>query len=162
MLLKGLTKYLIRMIILWYMLVLSARCSGSDEIPLDRAELSSTYGTSYSADRAIDNDLVTRALTDKEDPAWLRVYFKSSSEVERVEIKKGFNRDNACSNSVSVYKGEVRTLCGTYTKPRGIYSETVQCGGKRGDSVMLEMTGCKENKLQMYEIQFYYPGRHYF
>ena len=105
------------MMLLW--LVLIARCSGSDEIPLDRAEQSSTY-RNYSAARVIDGDLGTQSITVKEDPAWLRVYFTSSSTVERVVVEKGYTYDTACVLTVSVYDGEVQTVCGTYTgKPYG-------------------------------------------
>ena len=109
--------YFIRML-LWYMLVLITRCFVADEIPLDRAEQSSTYGT-YTAAKAIDGDLATNSITTSEDPAWLRVYFTSSSTVERVVVEKGFSYDAVCVFTVSVYDGEVQTVCGTYTKPRG-------------------------------------------
>ena len=109
--------YFIRMMLLW--LVLMARCSGSDEIPLDRAEQSSNYST-YFAARAIDNDIGSRTCTNQEDPAWWRVYFSSSSTVERVLVEKGDNYDASCVYTVSVYDGEVQTVCGTYTgKPKG-------------------------------------------
>ena len=105
--------------LVWYMLVLITRCSGSDEIPLDRAEQSSTYSTNTAA-RAIDGDLNTGSLATPEDPAWWRVYFTSSSTVERVVVEKGYSYDTACVFTVSVYDGEVQTVCGTYTgKPRG-------------------------------------------
>ena len=108
--------YFIRMMLLW--LVLIARCSGSDEIPLDRAEQSSNSST-YFAARAIDNDINTRTCTNQEDPAWLRVYF-SSSTVERVLVEQGWGYATACVYTVSVYDGEVQTVCGTYTgKPTG-------------------------------------------
>ena len=100
------------MMLLW--LVLIARCSGSDEIPLDRAEQSSTYSDRTAA-RATDNDLTTFSMTTKEDPAWLRVYFTSSSTVERVVVERGYCYDAACVLTVSVYDGEVQTVCGTYT-----------------------------------------------
>ena len=137
------------------MLVLSARCSGADEIPIDRAEQSSTYFA--AAANAIDGDLTTRSKTYQEDPAWLRVYFLSSSDVEKVVIEKGYSKDSSCVFTVSVYDGEVETVCGTYTgkaysKP--YYNETVQCGGKRGDSVRLGQTGC-ERYLLVYEIKVY-------
>ena len=103
--------------LLWYMLVLITRCFGADEIPLDRAEQSSTNGN--IAARAIDGDLGTSSYTNSEDPAWLRLYFSSSSTVEKVVVEKGYNRDAACVFTVSVYDGEVQTVCGTYTKPRG-------------------------------------------
>ena len=77
--------YFIRMMLLW--LVLIARCSGSDEIPLDRAELSSNHTTNSIAADAIDDDLATYSMTAQEDPAWWRVYFTSSSTVERVVIE---------------------------------------------------------------------------
>ena len=142
------------------MLVLSARCSSSSEIPLDRAEQSSTYKT-YSAANAIDGDLTTRSITNREDPAWLRVYFQNSSNVEKVVIEKGFGYDASCVYTVSVYNGEVETVCGTYTgKAYGVYyNERVQCGGKAGDSVRLKLTGC-ERCLIVYEIKVYGQGKY--
>ena len=108
--------YFIRIMLLWYMLVLIARCSGSDEIPLDRAEQSSTYSSSFIAAKAIDGDLDTNSITTSEDPAWLRVYFTSSSTVERVVVEKGYTYSPSCAlMTVSVYDGEVETVCGTYT-----------------------------------------------
>ena len=104
--------YFIRMMLLW--LVLIARCSGSDEIPLYRADQSSTY-RNYSAARVIDGDLGTQSITVKEDPAWLRVYFTSSSTVERVVVESGRSYGPACVWTVSVYDGEAGTVCGTYT-----------------------------------------------
>ena len=67
--------YFIRMILLW--LVLIARCSGSDEIDLDRGEAgqSSTADSTCTAAKAVDNDLNTLSCTKEEDPAWFRVYF---------------------------------------------------------------------------------------
>ena len=104
--------------LLWYMLVLITRCSGADEIPLDRAEQSSTYG-SYIAAKAIDGNLGTRSTTTEDDPAWLRLYFSSGSTVERVVVEESYNRDAACVFTVSVYDGEVQTVCGTYTGKSG-------------------------------------------
>ena len=145
------------MLVLWWMLVLSARCSGADEIPLDRAEQSGTYNT-YSADRAIDGNPNTQSATIKfhEDPAWLRVYFQSSSNVEKVVIEKGRSWSSSCVYTVSVYKGEVETECGTYTGiPSDVfYNETVQCGGKGGDSLRLKKTGCTQY-LVVFEIKVY-------
>ena len=107
--------YFIRMMLLW--LVLVARCSGSDEIPLDRAEQSSTFMPAHDA---IDNNLSTYSSTYNEDSAWLRVYFTSIYTVERVVVEKGGSNSAACVYTVSVYDGEVQTVCGTYTgKPRG-------------------------------------------
>ena len=98
------------------MLVLITRCSGADEIPLDRAEQSSIFSSTYNAaNKAIDGDLGTRSRTTQEDPAWLRVYFSSSSTVERVVVERGFTYDTACVYTVSVYDGETETVCGTYT-----------------------------------------------
>ena len=102
------------MILLW--LVMIASCSGSDEIPLDRAEQSSTF---MPAHNATDNDLSTYSSTYNEDPAWLRVYFSSSSRVERVVVERGYSWDAACVYTVSVYNGEVQTVCGTYASQDG-------------------------------------------
>ena len=142
------------------MLVLSARCSGADEIPLDRAEQSSTLsydGVTYSAARAIDGDPNTGSCTSSESPAWLRVYFQSSSNVGKVVIEKGRSYDASCVYTVSVYKEEVETECGTYTGKAAYnyYSnEAVQCGGKGGDSVKLEQTVCTQY-LRVFEIKVY-------
>ena len=107
------------MMLFWYMLVASARCSGSDEIPLDRAEQSSTLTTKIAAN-AIDGNLDTISRTTYEDPAWLRIYFTSSSTVERVVVEKGRSYNESCVFTVSVYDGETETVCGTYTgKPKG-------------------------------------------
>ena len=116
--------YFIRIMLLWYMLVLSARCSSFSEIPLVRAEQSSTLsngGKTYFAARAIDGDLGTGSSTTEENPAWLRVYFKSSYTVERLVVELGIGKDAACVITVSVYDGEIETVCGAYTgkKPNG-------------------------------------------
>ena len=96
------------------MLLLSTRCSGSNEIPLDRAVQSSTY-SDYFASKALDGNLATKAITTQEDPAWIEFYFKSSSTVDKVVIEKGTSNIAACVYTVSVYDGETGTVCGTYT-----------------------------------------------
>ena len=103
--------------LLWYMLVLISRCSGSDEIPLDRAEHSSTYN-GQTANKAIDGSLTTPSMTTKEDPAWLKVYFTSSSTVGRVVVEIGHGHA-ACVFTVYVYDGDTETVCGTYTGKAG-------------------------------------------
>ena len=147
------------MVVLLYVLFLSASCSGSDEIPLERAEQSSAYN---AADRAIDNDLATQAITGQEANPWLRLYFTSSFNVEEVVIEKGHGYVASCTYSVSVYEGEVKTLCGTYSKYYGTYTnEIVECEGKRGDSVMLEQSVCTE-WLYINEIKAYRLGKQRF
>ena len=45
--------------------------------------------------------------------------------------------------------------CDSYSKPLShYYNETVQCGGKRGDSVKIERTSCVE-WLRFYEMKVY-------
>ena len=148
------------MIVLWWMLVFSARCSGADEIPLDRAEQSSTYIT-FSAARAIEGDPSTQSVTNADNPAWLRVYFENSSNVEQVVIEKGYSGSSSCVYTVSVYEREIVTACGAYTGiPRGFYyNETVQCGGKAGDSVSLKMTSCTQY-LVVFEIIVFRQGKY--
>ena len=103
----------------WYMLVVSARCSGSDEVPLDKVEQSSTCN-SYSAAKAIDGDFGTGSATTTGDPAWWRVYFTSSSTVGKVVVEMGLSWGAPCVFTVSVYDGGAETVCGTYTgKPKG-------------------------------------------
>ena len=145
-------------ILVWCVLALSARCSGSNEIQLDRAEQSSTLG-SYTASNAIDNNLATDAMTTASNPSWLKVYFKSVSNVEKVVIEKGFTRVADCTFTVYVNNGGQSLLCGTYTKSRGWYhKESVQCGGKTGDSVKVEMTNCQRT-LRISEIAVYSAGK---
>ena len=44
---------------------------------------------------------------------------------------------------------------GSYFKPLSVaYNETVQCGGKRGDSVKIEQTSCLKG-LMVYEMKVY-------
>ena len=102
------------MTLLWCMLILGATCSNVKEIPLDRAEQSSEYA-GYIASYAIDNDIATTSHTVQENPAWLRVYFKSSSTVEKVVVEEGYVHTTGCVWTVSVYDGETETVCGTYT-----------------------------------------------
>ena len=146
------------------MLVFSARCSGADEIPLDRAEQSSTrknQGVTYYAARAIEGDPSTESVTNADNPAWLRVYFENSSNVKQVVIEKGYSGSSSCVYTVSVYDREVETVCGAYTGiPRGFYyNETVQCGGEAGDSVSLKMTSCTQY-LVVFEIKVYGQGKY--
>ena len=94
--------------------------SGSDEIPLDRAEQSGLHVSGLEnagAANAIDNDLETGAITGNanEDHLWLGVYFQSSYTVDKVVVEKGSSIDSACVWTVSVYDGEIETVCGTYT-----------------------------------------------
>ena len=141
-------------ILVWCVLALSARCSGSNEIQLDRAEHSSTFG-SYPASNAIDNNQDTAAV----DPSWLNVYFRSVSNVEKVVIEKGFTHAVYCTFTVYVNNGGQSSLCGTYTiKSYGLYSESVQCGGTTGDSVKVEMTNCQRT-LRISEIAVYSAGK---
>ena len=100
--------------LLWYMLALSAKCSGFDEIPLDRAEQSSDLSLGYVASKAIDNSVASYSLTKKAANNWLSIYFKNSSVVEKVVIVVGYERDSTCVNVVSVMDGEAGTVCGTY------------------------------------------------
>ena len=138
------------------MLVLSAE---TEEIPLERAEQSSIYGSS-AADRAIDNDASTKAITNRESNPWLKIYFKSSADVEKVMIEKGYSYNLSCVFTVSVYKGEVKKLCGTYHNKPGYYNnEAAQCGGERGDSVVVEVTECgKHEHLYIHELKVYGQG----
>ena len=100
--------------LLWCVLILGASSFDADEIPLERAEQSSTLG-GYIASNAIDNDLFTTSYTNTVYPAWLRVYFESSSTVDKVVVEKGLVHSAACVWTVSVYDGETETVCGTYT-----------------------------------------------
>ena len=147
-------------ILVWCVLALSAKCSGLNEIHLDRAEQSSTFGNGYyTASNAIDNDHNTDAITTESDPSWLEVYFTSVSNVEEVVIEKGHTNAD-CTFTVYVNNGGLSLLCGTYTKSRGLYfDESVQCGGTTGDSVKVEMTNCPK-WLRIFEIAVY--GGKYF
>ena len=140
------------------MLALSAKCSGLNEIHLDRAESSTFRNGYYTASNAIDNDHKTDAITTESDPSWLEVYFTSVSNVEKVVIERGYTAAD-CTFTVSVNNGGQSSLCGTYTNRYGWYSESVQCGGTTGDSVKVEMTNCPK-WLRIFEIAVY--GGKYF
>ena len=102
------------MMLLWcMMLILGATCSDEKEIPLARAEQSST--DRYDASCTIDNNINSASYTHAEVTSWLRVYFTSSSTVGRVVVEKYTSHSAACVWTVSVYDGETGTVCGTYT-----------------------------------------------
>ena len=125
-----------------------------DLISLDRAEQSSTWSNDIAAN-AIDGDLTTQSAASSESDPWLRVYFEDSSNVGKVVIEKGYSGSPSCTFTVSVYDGDVETVCGTYTGKYGYYyNEMVQCGGKGGDSVRLELTVCTEY-LAVFEMKVY-------
>ena len=148
-------------ILVWCVLALSAKCFGLNEIHLDRAEQSSTYGYyPASASNAIDNDHDTTAITNPVNPSWLKVYFTSVSNVEKVVIEKGYTHDVYCTFTVHVNAGDQSVSCGTYTKRSSgyYYDESVQCGGKTGDSVKVEMTNC-QHLMHIYEIAVYSAGK---
>ena len=109
----------IRMRLVWFMVVLSEWCSGSDEIPLERATQSSTKNGNKAAN-SIDNNLNTFSTTNIESPAWMRVYFEQKSIVDKVVVEKGYSGKPGCEIKVSVYDGKEEKVCGTYTgKPEG-------------------------------------------
>ena len=95
------------------------------------------------AAQGFDNNYETSAITGDRGAAWLRGYFASSTEVDKVLIV-GYNEDAACVYQVSVLTGEEKTPCsGTFTiAHRGGFTETVECGGTRGESIMLEQSVC--------------------
>ena len=113
---KGFTNnlFFIRMILLWFMVVLFPRCSSSGEILPDSAELSSTDGINV-ASRALDNNHGTSARTNIGSAEWLRIYFKGTATVDNVVVQRGLSYDAACVFTVSVYDGVTRTVCGMYT-----------------------------------------------
>ena len=100
---------------MFFWLVLSARYSSATEIPLDRAEQSSTLETNNAA-RAIDSDISTRSCTTAETitSPWFRIYFKSRSTVDKVVIERAYSLVTSCNYTVSIYDGAVGTLCGSF------------------------------------------------
>ena len=121
------------MILVWCVLVLSAVCS--KEIPLGTAVLSSTEGQ-HSANKAVDNNMETSASTNKQENPWLRLNFKTPSDVDEVVIKKGYAPGKQCTFSVSVHDGQGWTPCGTYKRTTNMrYNETVHC--TRGKTIII-------------------------
>ena len=115
------------------MLVLSAECS--KEIPLDKSVLSSTQGR-QAANYAVDNRLETYALTKREDNPWLKLYFETHSDVDKVVIKKGYAPGKQCTFSVYEHDGQGWTPCGTYKRTTKMhYNETVHC--TRGKTIII-------------------------
>ena len=95
------------------MLVLSAKCD--EEIPLDRAESSSSLGASFQARNGIDNNILTPACTISAADNWFTAYFRSRSAVGKVVVERGVGYDLACVFTVSVWIARTETVCGTYT-----------------------------------------------
>ena len=94
--------------LLWYMLVLSARFSGSLE---SRTEQSSTTNEN-AAFLAIDYNIESGSFTQKGDPAWLQLYFKKLSFVEKVVVDRGYSNERSSVSTVLVYNGDAGTVCG--------------------------------------------------
>ena len=111
------------------MIVLSSVCSGSDEIPIDRAEQSGLWRKQHTAEKAIDDNLATRAVTALGNNPWLRVYFKTTSIVERVVLEKGHTYATPCIYSVYVYEKEVITKLLFYI----LYYFSIKCYFKNTD-----------------------------
>ena len=55
---------------------------------------------------------------------------------------------------------EKKTVCGNFTRPAKVnFNETVECGGAVGDSVVVELQGCK-GYIDIHEIKAYsYDGK---
>ena len=134
-------------------------------IPMERAEQISTLNDKTAAN-AIDGSSSTNAMTQRADPAWLRVYFKNVLTVETVKIVKSKSYDVVdCVYHVSVYDGDAKTPCGTYNVQSTAnnfgyyYNQVVSCEGKKGDSVMLEQKSCSSEFLLVSEINAYTTGK---
>ena len=110
-----------------FVMFVSAACS---DVMFNRAEQSSDMSASTTADKAIDGDSATRSQTEKQLNPWWRVYFSESAFVDAVEVS-GRGKLADIVTSLSVYTGDVKTLCGSYTGyEMEDYYEVVQCGGK--------------------------------
>ena len=82
------------------MLVLSAKCD--EEIPLDRAESSSSLGASFQAPNGIDNNKLVGAMTNSAADNWFTAYFRSRSAVGKVVVERGVGYDLACVYCLSL------------------------------------------------------------
>ena len=128
------------------LIVLLTACSGSSEITLTRAELSSNFYTDKNfASWSIDGDPETYSSSGIETNPWLRVTFESSANVGKVVLVKGWNPGSKCVYQLSVYRGTWKTPCGSFSTAYGrINNISIQCGGLQGDSVLFENYGCNE------------------
>ena len=126
--------------------VLLTACSGSSEITLTRAELSSNFYTDKQfASWSIDGDPDKGSSSGYETNPWLRVTFESSANVGKVVLVKGWNPGSKCVYQLSVYRGTWKTPCGSFSTAYGrINNISIQCRGLRGDSVLCESYGCNE------------------
>ena len=112
-------------------------------IMLARAEQSGNYHADKDfAAAAIDGDLDTSASSRVQANAWLKVYFLKLEVVQKVVIEQGWNSEAHCVYAISVMEGSTKTRCGTFTRPAGRYNATVECGGFKGDSVIVDQSGC--------------------
>ena len=140
--------------------VLLTACSGSSEITLTRAELSSNFYTDKQfASWSIDGDPDKGSSSGYETNPWLRVTFESSANVGKVVLVKGWNPGSKCVYQLSVYRGTWKTPCGSFSTAYGrINNISIQCGGLQGDSVMCENYGCNEyigiGEIKVYSFNF--------
>ena len=108
-------------------LLLLLHCSASVKlVTLSNATQSSDY---YADQRfawwSIDGDVTTQATTKVETNPWLRIYFTHFFDVRSVVIEKGWNTDAACVYQVSVFAGDSKQPCGTFSLKRGSYFNQV-------------------------------------
>ena len=94
-----------------------------------------------------------QAVTQCTDSAWMRFWFRDTF-VDMVVIKKGHSHKQTNVYKVSVYNGKEKRLCGTYAPGVGgsnYFDEAAECGGVRGDSLMIELDFC----INIYELEIY-------
>ena len=133
-----------------------------------RAEQSSDYYSDKNfASWAIDGDLSTGSATANGADNWLRVYFSTDLEVGKVGIGRGWQPDATCTYQLFIYQGPTKKYpCGDkFIFPYGPYytgydNTTIDCGGKRGGSVVLQQSVCGQY-IGINEINVHlsdYPG----
>ena len=128
-----------------------------------RAEQSSDYYSDKNfASWAIDGDLSTGSSTANGADNWLRVYFSTDLEVGKVVLERGWQPGATCTYQLFIYQGDTKYPCGDkVTFPYGRYytgydNTTMDCGGKRGGSVVLQQSVCGQY-IGVQEIKVYLP-----
>ena len=130
------------------------------------ARQSSNYYTNpiYHAASVIDGDRSTAGITaaGAAGEAWIKVYFSIDLEVGKVVLEKGWQPIASCVYQVFIYRGDTKSACGdTFTYSRGFFyngydNTTIDCGGKRGSSVVLGQSECA-SYISLSELKVYTP-----
>ena len=134
-------------------------------IPYFAEQSSDYYIDKNFASSAIDRYPMTSAVSGRSPNSWLKVYFNLGTSVGKVVIEKGWNTNATCDYQmfINFWGQKMKSPCSEKFKfPRGFFynsyaNTTIDCGGQRGGSVLLEQSGCGMY-IEVFSIKVYDAG----